>query len=88
MRNIGSFEEWINHISYNIAKDIAVIPEVINHKRDENGKEKEELINYNTKEMFKKRTENINNKITKNVVTIANKKESFLRKIINKIKAF
>lgn len=51
-------------------------------------KEKEELINYNTKEMFKKRTENINNKITKNVVTIANKKESFLRKIINKIKAF
>ena len=37
MRNIGSFEEWINHISYNVAKNIAVIPQVINHKRDENG---------------------------------------------------
>ena len=52
-------------------------------------KEQEELKNNcKAKEMFKKRTENINNKITNNVVTIANKNESFFRKIINKIKTF
>ena len=52
-------------------------------------KEQEELKNnYNAKEMFKKRTENINNNSTNNAVTIVNKKESILKNIINKIKTF
>ena len=52
-------------------------------------KEQEELKNnYNAKEIFKKHTENMNNNSMESTVTIVNKKESFLKNIINKIKIF